>query len=288
MGNETINKKWSDLLNSFNDLLKFNEYNDNPHYINFFKEEQKIMKDYKKQFFKKEINFNEIEKKFNLKNLNYEKFYNFLILNHKDMTISFQNYKKTLNDFLLKIKNLNPYFICKNIFNRNWVTFHELFEIIKLMNEIKNDNVILTKLIFKELYSILDRTVAEFCNRLSTETFQNISQENINQNPYLEAFLKFINLKINKNNFIILKNYSVENNKIIFESKSNPYFQKLKFNPIWQSINYTRNILEHSAPTNFYFINKEKQLETIANIYLLLGFNFYLISELNNNFSNNL
>ena len=288
MGNETINKKWSDLLNSFNDLLKFNEYNDNPHYINFFKEEQKIMKDYKKQFFKKEINFNEIEKKFNLKNLNYEKFYNFLILNHKDMTISFQNYKKTLNDFLLKIKNLNPYFICKNIFNRNWVTFHELFEIIKLMNEIKNDNVILTKLIFKELYSILDRTVAEFCNRLSTETFQNISQENINQNPYLEAFLKFINLKINKNNFIIIKNYSVENNKIIFESKSNPYFQKLKFNPIWQSINYTRNILEHSAPTNFYFINKEKQLETIANIYLLLGFNFYLISELNNNFSNNL
>jgi len=275
-------------LNSFNDLLKFNEYNDNPHYINFFKEEQKIMKNYKKQFFKKEINFNEIEKKFNLKNLNYEKFYNFLILNHKDMTISFQNYKKTLNDFLLKIKNLNPYFICKNIFNRNWVTFHELFEIIKLMNEIKSDNVILTKLIFKELYSILDRTVAEFCNRLSTKTFQNISQENINQNPYLEAFLKFINLKINKNNFIILKNYSVENNKIIFESKSNPYFQKLKFNPIWQSINYTRNILEHSAPTNFYFINKEKQLETIANIYLLLGFNFYLISELNNNFSNNL
>ena len=288
MGNETINKKWSNLLNSFNDLLKFNEYNDNPHYINFFKEEQKIMKNYKKQFFKKEINFNEIEKKFNLKNLNYEKFYNFLILNHKDMTISFQNYKKTLNDFLLKIKNLNPYFICKNIFNRNWVTFHELFEIIKLMNEIKSDNVILTKLIFKELYSILDRTVAEFCNRLSTKTFQNISQENINQNPYLEAFLKFINLKINKNNFIILKNYSVENNKIIFESKSNPYFQKLKFNPIWQSINYTRNILEHSAPTNFYFINKEKQLETIANIYLLLGFNFYLISELNNNFSNNL
>jgi len=275
-------------LNSFNDLLKFNEYNDNPHYINFFKEEQKIMKDYKKQFFKKEINFNEIEKKFNLKNLNYEKFYNFLILNHKDMTISFQNYKKTLNGFLLKIKNLNPYFICKNIFNRNWVTFHELFEIIKLMNEIKSDNVILTKLIFKELYSILDRTVAEFCNRLSTETFQNISQENINQNPYLEAFLKFINLKINKNNFIILKNYSVENNKIIFESKSNPYFQKLKFNPIWQSINYTRNILEHSVPTNFYFMNKEKQLETIANIYLLLGFNFYLISELNNNFSNDL
>jgi len=92
----------------------------------------------------------------------------------------------------------------------------DLLDIIKIINASKSDSSIINKLFFKELYSILDRIVLEFCDLKSAENIKNITLEKIYADAYLEMFFsKFIKLKTNKNNLIIFKSYSEKNNEIV-------------------------------------------------------------------------
>ena len=281
MSNETINKKFDNFLISFNELLESGKQNTNSYFINFFEQEKKLTKYYRNNFYKNKINFNDAKKTLNL-DLDFDKLAKYTP-KPNNFDINCKRYKDSLISFISKIKTVSPSFICNNIFKRQWRSLQDLLDIIKIINASKSDSSIINKLFFKELYSILDRIVLEFCDLKSAENIKNITLEKIYADAYLEMFFsKFIKLKTNKNNLIIFKSYSEKNNEIVWENKKNPFFRNLDLNPLWRSIIDMRNDLEHAIPTFVYINSKETHSRLITSIELLIGFNFYLIFELNN------
>lgn len=281
MSNETINKKWESLLNSFNVLLESTSQNTNFYFLDFLRQEKKITKYYRKKFPENKINFNDAKKELNLA-LDINKFIenmpkpdNFNIISKK--------YRESLISFILKIKNIDSSIICNNIFKNKWNSLRDLLNIIKIIYATKDSDSMINKLFFKELYSILDRTIVEFCDIKSRENIKNLTVEKIYSDPYLEIFFtKFIKSKTKKNNFIIFKNYSEKNNEVTWENKKFSFFNKLNLNPMWQDIKHMRNDLEHSISTFHYINNEEMHFRLITSIELLIGFNFYLMYELDN------
>ncbi|MGL5268207.1 MAG: hypothetical protein ACRC8P_00325 [Spiroplasma sp.] len=284
MSNETIRKKWDNLLNSFNKLLKSTEQNKNSYFVKFFKEEKKLINFYRNKISKNKINFNDVKKELNL-DLDFSKLKECVPM-PSNFSIALKKYRESLNFFILKTKTISPSIISNTLFKRGWRSFEDLSNIIKIIDETKYDSSIINKLFFKELYSILDRTAVEFCEIKARENIKNITWKNlekIHNDDYVYIFLtNFIKLKTNKYKFTILKSYSEKNNEIVWENKENPFFLKLNFNPLWKDITNMRNDLEHSISTFLYINNEEKHWQLIANIELLIGFNFYLISELDN------
>lgn len=279
MSNETIRKRWYDLLNSFEELLKTTELDKDCYSVKFFQEENKLMKYYEKKLLKKKINFNQVKAKTTF-DLNFEK------LDKDNLTLTFpeyndktERYHEMLKSFFWKIKDISHSVISGSLFQEEWENFYDLLDIVKSVARIDFNNPIFNKVMFKELYSILDRIAIEFCEKKSSSIIKDMRLEKkIYNDPYFNIFYNFIKIKSNKNKIIIFKNYSESNQEIAWEIKNNDILNKFNNNWLWKVIINVRNNLEHSMPT-IYIKDAQNQNQILNFMFILIGLNFYLLSK---------
>lgn len=174
-------------------------------------------------------------------------------------------------------------------------TFYNLLEIIKKYKQIE-ENLKKTynlQIIFKELYSLIDKIYLEKCWSHSFKTLK-LKDNLIDEHPLNFLFTDFLPNTVNKWNLVFLK-YS-DKNKILIIKQKNTFFNKLQYCNLWMNSEYMRNIFEHSWSNRFVskglkniFNSEEPEIIYLKILILFLtAINIYIIYNDNIFIENNL
>lgn len=169
--------------------------------------------------------------------------------------------------------------------------FIELFIILnnyKQFNQTNNFNKNwYLKIIFKELFSLIDKIILEQCLYYSSKKI-NFNLEDIKNNSSLKYLIfNFLPAKIDKWNLIFIEKYNQETKEITLKSKKNFLLKKIEYDEAWIEVNDLRNNLEHKITNSLIdrFPNKGikdfEQINLEYSIKYLIGLTIYMLHNLN-------
>lgn len=213
-----------------------------------------------------------------------------VISNHFLKKIQNQNYFKMYEE-IEKFLNIN-YEIIKTVRSyscANMECSKDFVQILFILSNFKKsldfDEIWYLKIIFKELYSLLDKYSIFFSISCSLKGFDD-KKNNSTGDKHLEFFQsKIFDKGINKYNYVIIEDYDSSNKTIFFRVISNKSIKNIENDKSWIKVSANRNKFEHFFLDSVLKGINEVVLDDLKNcVYYLIGMNIWLLTILDQQF----